>query len=151
MRVAIATLSPGSGSLAASENLTVSLIGPPSLDKFQRISQFNSRERDYLDFSKNLSKNPQNGRRARTQESVKISEGIQKSVGRESSRAHIEVLKGRQSFSNPFGILKWARGDSRPTGMGSLPLFEAAASRNGNPYLIGMGVADRHSFPITGN
>ena len=65
------------------------------------------------------------------QESVKEPKEAKKLVGRESSRAHIEVLKGRQSLYNPSGILNWARGDSRPTGIGSLPLFEVAASING--------------------
>ena len=56
-------------------------------------------------------------------------------VGRESPRAHIEVLKGRQRRSNLCGILKWAREDSRPTGIGSLSLLKVAAFSKSKPCL----------------
>ena len=51
---------------------------------------------------------------------------------------------GRRSDSNPFGMLKRAHGDSLPTGMGSLPLFEVATLRNGSPWLIGMDAAQEY-------
>ena len=77
-------------------------------------------------FSRSLCQELPNGRRAGKQESVNYPKEAKEPVGQESPRAHIEVLKGRQSLYNPFGILKWARGDSRPTGIGSLPLFGLA-------------------------
>jgi len=67
-------------------------------------------------FSRSLCQELPNGRRAGKQESVNYPKEAKEPVGQESPRAHIEVLKGRQSLYNPFGILKWARGDSRPTG-----------------------------------
>ena len=67
-------------------------------------------------------------------------------VGQEFPRAHIEVLKGRQRRYNPFGILKWTRGDSRPTGSGSLSRLKVAAPcgiefprNNPNAIMIDLG------------
>ena len=74
-----------------------------------------------------INKSP-NERRVRNQWRVQTPKEFKKLVGRESPRAHIEVLKGRRRRFDPCGILKWAREDSRPTGIGSLSLLKAAAS-----------------------
>ncbi|MFT4589056.1 MAG: hypothetical protein ACI8QF_003165, partial [Limisphaerales bacterium] len=69
-----------------------------------------------------------NRHHAAKQESAHHPKESKMPVGRESLEPISKLLKGRQSRHNPFGILKWARGDSRPIGIGSLPLFEVPAS-----------------------